>query len=228
MQEPEEHTQPPPPITSNSEDRPKLWNPNAAANWCIIFTPIFGSFLIARNWKELNQTQKSKNSMVWFYASIVTTLTLVCLIGFTTYAPLFRALPLLFLVIWYYVCAKKQVKFIKVNQINYEKKSWGKPLLFGIAGHVIAFIVTFILFMVFAFSNVIDLPNEVIEESSIPAVTQILHTQLDRNANCNSVTITEEISSGVYNAIANLDDGTELKITINVKGMQLYINVPPQ
>jgi len=218
MQEPEEHTQPPPPITSNSQDCPKLWNPIAAANWCIIFTPIFGSFLIAKNWKELNQRQKSKNSMVWFYASIVTTLTLVCLIGFYA-AP--SVSYLLFLVIWYYACAKKQVKFIKVNQINYEKKSWVKPLLFG-------FIVTFILFMVFASSNVIDLPNEVIEESSIPAVTQILHTQLDRNANCNSVTITEEISSGVYNAIANLDDGTELKITINVKGMQLYINVPPQ
>lgn len=204
---------------------PKLWNPNAVANWCLVFTPIFGSFLISKNWKELNQAQKAKGSMVWFYVSIVILLIIVILAGIM---PMFRVLALAYLVVWYLACAKRQVHYIKRNQINYEKKDWGKALLFGAAGYVVLFVLNFILFFALTYANVVKLPKSIIEESSAPVVTQLIQTQLNLESSCNSVTITDEISSGVYNAIANLDDGTQINLIINVKGNNLYINVPPQ
>ena len=134
---------------------PKLWNPNAVANWCLVFTPIFGSFLISKNWKELNQAQKAKGSMVWFYVSIVILLIIVILAGIM---PMFRVLALAYLVVWYLACAKRQVHYIKRNQINYEKKDWGKALLFGVAGYVVLFVLNFILFFALTYANVVKLP----------------------------------------------------------------------
>ena len=142
--------------------------------------------------------------------------------------PMLRVLALAYLVVWYLTCAKRQVHYIKRNQINYEKKDWGKALLFGVAGYVSLFVLNFILFFALTYANVVKLPKSIIEESSAPVVTQLIQTQLNLESSCNSVSITDEISSGVYNAIANLDDGTQINLIINVKGNNLYINVPPQ
>lgn len=42
------------PPVANLEVEPEtslpLWNPNAAANWCLLFTPSFGSWLHMKNW----------------------------------------------------------------------------------------------------------------------------------------------------------------------------------
>jgi hypothetical protein len=44
-----------------------IWNPSAAANWSIIFTPAFGSFLQAINWRVPGDEKKAKAMMNWFY-----------------------------------------------------------------------------------------------------------------------------------------------------------------
>ena len=49
----------------------KLWNPNAAANWSLLFTPIFGSYLQFRNWQALGKKDEADNARNWFIFSIL-------------------------------------------------------------------------------------------------------------------------------------------------------------
>ena len=49
----------------------ELWNPRAAADWSILFTPVFGAWLQARNWKNLNEPDKAAKSMNWVNVGIV-------------------------------------------------------------------------------------------------------------------------------------------------------------
>ncbi len=111
---------------------PKLWNPNAAVNWSLLFTPILGAWLHAKNWQELNQADRAKKSMIWVYVGFVFLLAVLLLQNsYVSPAP-----SLIFFIAWYFSSAKGQVKYIKENNIQYQKKTWGKPLLIGLAGLV--------------------------------------------------------------------------------------------
>ena len=69
----------------------------------------------------------------------------------------------------------------------------------------------------------------VLEESACPIVTQIIQQQLSGTTTCKAVNITEEVSDGFYKAIATLDNGNELLITIEEKkGGAIYVQIPNQ
>ncbi len=105
-----------------SVEKPNLWNPNAAANWSILFTPIFGAWLHSKNWKELGDEGKAKKSMYWAYAGFL-----------VLFLSLFISkLSFVFLLAWYFAAARKQVKYIKKELGDeYERKAWKKPLKIG-------------------------------------------------------------------------------------------------
>ena len=50
---------------------PPLWNPNAAANWSLLFSPAFGAFLHMKNWQALGQPIKATSAKVWFVLILV-------------------------------------------------------------------------------------------------------------------------------------------------------------
>lgn len=67
-----------------------------------------------------------------------------------------------------------------------------------------------------------------LEEAACPVVTQILQRQLLTLAQCKAVTITEQVSGDFYRAIAVLDNGEDLKITIEKrKDGQIFVRVVP-
>ena len=69
----------------------------------------------------------------------------------------------------------------------------------------------------------------IIEEAACPVVTDIIHSQLYGSATCKAVNITEEVSNGFYKAIATLDNGNQLRITIEKRDDgQIYVQVPSQ
>ena len=106
--------------TTQRKIRPALWNPTAAANWSLLFSPAFGAYIHMLNWKKLGFGEKAKNSRNWFFVSLF-----LSLLG----------LGLLVLIAWYFSSAKEQIKYIKTHfGDNYPKNSWGKPLLiaFGV------------------------------------------------------------------------------------------------
>lgn len=105
-----------------------IWNPNAAANWSLIFTPAFGSYIHYKNWKELGDDNKAKTSLIWTIVAIIMTIV-------TVFVPAElggNQVLFIFLVIWYFANGRAQSKYIKQNNIEYSKKGWGLPIVFGV------------------------------------------------------------------------------------------------
>lgn len=101
----------------------ELWNPNAAANWSLLFSSAFGSYLHMKNWEALGEVQKAKSSKTWFISSLIFT---VLGLGFFV------------LVAWYFSIGKKQSIYVKEKfSDNYSKKSWGIPLLIGFSVFIV-------------------------------------------------------------------------------------------
>ena len=196
----------------------KIWNPNVAACLSIIFTPIFGAWIHAKNWEVLKKEQERRWSMLFVYCLISVTI-------FVVYYQLFigdvKSSPLSIgtLLTWYFILGKSQLSHIKDNDINYEKRSWIKPLLCGVGGYIILFGISISLI------TIAPLTKEDIKITSQELVNQILNEQLNEETNCESVTITEEIEEGNYKAVAKLDDGNDLKIFIEVKDKMVYVSI---
>ena len=87
---------------------PPLWNPDAAANWSLLSTPVFGSWLHWRNWQALGETQRATKARNWFIAALVAMVAsvMVALSVATRVADLMgRAVSIGFLIVWYYAAA---------------------------------------------------------------------------------------------------------------------------
>ena len=129
----------------------ELWNPNAAANWSLLFTPIFGSFLQMKNWQALGNSNEASNARNW----LIFTIVFILFINFLSYladanleqsTTVARGLGFWYIIIWYFAYARKQTKYVKETLNNrYQKKSWWIPL---VSATVILFVTTFIFIAV--------------------------------------------------------------------------------
>ena len=201
----------------------KLWNPNAAANLAILFSPIFSAWLMAKNWQELGKPDEAKKSMTWvkIWIGYLPIHLLIAVLAPGNPAIL---VYLVLLVAWYYKLGKKQITYVKETDIQYEKKEWGKPVLIGLAALIVWIIFASGVHVAFAIAN----PNqEMMEAAALPVVNQMA-MQTGLNATCSSVVITGESSKGVYDGVATMSDGSTLKIQLVLKGQQLLVNLLPQ
>jgi hypothetical protein len=94
-----------------------LWNPSAAANWSLLFTPVFGSYLHEANWKALDESMLAAQSLKWLYATIVFWL-FVFIVGMLfppseTLDMSVKVLAVGYLVVWYYASARPQARYVK-------------------------------------------------------------------------------------------------------------------
>lgn len=198
----------------------KLWNPNAAANLALLFSPIFSAWLHSKNWHELGKPDEAKKSMMWVKLWIGFLPVYLLLVVF---APKFPAilLYLILLIAWYYKLGKVQVTYVKDAAIIYEKKLWSKPILIGIAASILWFMISAVV----STGAMIAKPtNEILEAAALPVVTQIV-SQAGVPITCDSVSITGESSDGIYDALANMSDGSTLRVQIERKGQQIFVNV---
>jgi len=139
-----------------------LWNPNAAANWSLLFTPVFGAYVHSKNWQALGEQQHAKASMNWVYMGLALLVFYVLLGVFVPNEKaadgIARLLGFIFLLSWYFTSAKAQAKYVKTAFGNsYARKPWGKTLLLGVAGifgyMAFALIVGFLLGIVLGLSG---------------------------------------------------------------------------
>ena len=195
---------------------PEMWNPHAAVHWSLLFSPIFGAWLHAKNWRELNQPEKATLSMIWVYIGFAFLVVNIFLPDYVGPVP-----ALILILAWYFLSGRKQINYVKENNITYEKKLWRKPILIGVAGFVIYFIVIAGILLVTTKPSI----EEVLEAKSVDIVTQIVQEQLGGTSSCKAVTINNEISDGFYHATAYLNDGSELRITIELKDNQMRVSV---
>ena len=109
--------------TRESEAAPALWNPNAAGAWSLLFTPIFGSVLLLKNWREIGADDKVRTARIWLVVSVVMLVpTMVAgLVGF------------IYIIVWYFAWQKPQATFVKERWgDDYPRKPWGLPLLIAL------------------------------------------------------------------------------------------------
>lgn len=125
-----------------ASDHPKvnksaIWNPNAAANWSLIFTPAFGSYLQMVNWRALGEPDKAASSKNWLFVSLgmlsVYVLMGVYMDDSKVAGVLSRGIGFIFLLIWYLSSGRAQIKYVKEKlQTTYPRKPWSKVLLIGL------------------------------------------------------------------------------------------------
>lgn len=118
-----------------------IWNPNAASSWSLAFTPAFGSYLHALNWRALGEEQRANAAMRWFYFSlfmvVISTLIAIGTDDAERAQSTSRILALLYVFIWYFSAGKSQARYVKEKfDDRYQRRSWGKPLLVGLLSYL--------------------------------------------------------------------------------------------
>jgi hypothetical protein len=124
-----------PPVQTAAQ-APLLWNPNAASNWSLAFTPAFGAYLHMLNWRALGQTEKAASARVWFVMSLIV-LGIALIVPYLLPArAVARVLGLPWLLVWYFLAAREQAKYVNDRfGKGYPRKPWGKALgLAALAG----------------------------------------------------------------------------------------------
>lgn len=138
--------------TQETGTAPSLWNPIALANWSLLLTPLFGSYLVAENYKAMGKPKEGEEAMVWFYVGIAIFLSVLFLLlslGLFGFGVAMLIYPV-YLVSWNFKSARKQNRAVLSEYgETYERQPWGKALAIGIA----ALIMWWIIISVFS-SNV--------------------------------------------------------------------------
>lgn len=116
------------------EAAPALWNPSAAANWSLLFSPVFGAFLYMKNWQALGEPAKAFAAKVWVAVIVCALIGLplaVTLIPGMGWLDNFAStLELVLLIAWYVGVARSQERYVKGRfGKSYPRRGWGKPLL---------------------------------------------------------------------------------------------------
>jgi hypothetical protein len=113
---------------------PALWNPDAVGNWSLLFTPVFGAVLIARNWQALGEPKRASRARIWAWLAPP-----IVLVG--------GAFPLL--IAWYFASNRPQARLVKQRWgSDYPRKPWAGALALGFAvwlGLVLAYLAAYLL-----------------------------------------------------------------------------------
>ena len=136
-----EQNQAPEPALANdapaSDATPALWNPTAAACWCLIFSPVFGAFLHTQNWKALGNPERAAASRKWvIWGSVF----LVGLMLSSLIVPESSGLALIgrfgglaLLISWYYAIGKSQQTYVEERFGKcYMRRGWTMPIISAI------------------------------------------------------------------------------------------------
>ena len=120
---------------------PPLWNPNAAANWCLLFSPMFGAWIQMKNWTALGQTQRAASSRTWLIISTIVvagSVLLDLLLPRSTLSALTTPIAFLTLIVWYFASGRPHAKWVDQRfGADYPRRGWMQPLLWGLCGYVV-------------------------------------------------------------------------------------------
>jgi hypothetical protein len=121
-----------------------VWTPSAAGLWCLLLSPMFGSFITMRNWESLGEDDRARTTRIWLYVSIAMFVAMVLL-------PIGALFGLAFLITWYFAVNRPQIQFVKEKLgDDYERRPWTRIVLVWLAGVIVAgFVLGFVSAMLF-------------------------------------------------------------------------------
>ena len=137
-----------PPQSENlGSEAPALWNPNAAACWSLLFSPIFGAALHMFNARAMGDAELEKLNKGFMWGTLAVLVIAILLAIFSGIKANFVGIAALGA--WYGAVGRKQVALVKERyDSNYPRRSWGKPILFGVLGIVALYVCIFILLFI--------------------------------------------------------------------------------
>ena len=149
--------------------RPALFNPKLVCALALLFTPIFGAALQARNWIELGRTDEAASSRFWVRSSIW------LIILFVVVQTLFRKEEIMswfgpyFLVViwaaWMITSGWKQLSYVAKNVGKfYDARPIGKSITLGVAGWLFYGLISTTIALALVLTGV-----EPLEETTKPA-----------------------------------------------------------
>ena len=137
-----------------SAEPPALWRPSAVAVWSLVFTPVFGSWLLMQNWRVLEQDHAARTARRWLLASVLV-LGVEVLAGAVTErlngnAPLAQLIGLAWLGLWLLAAAAPQWQLVRRRfGRRYARRGWngalGCALVCGFACWTAGFMLTGLL-----------------------------------------------------------------------------------
>ena len=117
-----------------------LWNPRASFWWSLIFSPIFGAWIHAKNWKVLGNETKAKQAMNWGYSYIAFLLLFIFLPDSDYILRIVYLINIIFLISFYFFMGKSQIKYVIEHHYGtYEKKRFIIPFGIAIASIILYF-----------------------------------------------------------------------------------------
>lgn len=135
------------------QNEPGLWNPNAAANWSLVFTPIFGATILALNSKLLGDRRSYVHHCYWLvansiaYAMAMAFSIQASLVDRESFVPL--AIYLGSLLLWYFAACRPEVSRVKdYYRSGTTRRGWLIPIIVGVGGRIVSGLVQFFLLAV--------------------------------------------------------------------------------
>jgi hypothetical protein len=115
---------------------PPLWNPNAAVNWSLLFSPVFGAVIHMKNWQALGELRKASAAKGWAVLSVLVLLGFgvasILLPNDRNMGGLARAAGFALLIAWYLSSGRAQAVYVKDRfGAEYPRRGWARPLLFA-------------------------------------------------------------------------------------------------
>lgn len=123
--------------TQETGTAPSLWNPDALANWSLLFTPIFGTWLTYLNWQALGEAAYARRSKYWLIGSTVWVLSAAIIINVADNVSIgigAIASYIILLLLWFFMENRKQNRYL-VERFGktYPRRGWLKPLAIAAA-----------------------------------------------------------------------------------------------
>ncbi len=127
-------TEAPPSADAAPPAGPVLWNPNAAAAWGLLLSPVFSAVLHMMNWQALGEPEKAHVAKQWVIglvtATLGTTLVLIIWPESRQLDTLSRIVGVALLVAWYYGAGKAQAtRVAALYGRGYPRRGWIVPVL---------------------------------------------------------------------------------------------------
>jgi hypothetical protein len=115
------------------DDAPALWRPSAVAAWSMLFTPVFGSWLLMHNWRVLGQARAARMARRWLLASMAVLALELCAAAVNDRvngsSPLAQLIGLAWLSLWLLAAAAPQWQLVRRRfGRRYARRGWNGAL----------------------------------------------------------------------------------------------------
>ena len=162
-----------------SPSRPKLYNPKLVCACALLFTPIFGALLQARNWEEMGIPENARASRVWVRSTVWLIVVYLVLQALFRNEEIANWLGPYFLIVlwgsWMLTNGWRQLAF--VNQTygkNYDSLPIGRPMILGAAGWLFYGLISFTMALGLSLAGIEPLNQSAPENGVVIRIQRVL------------------------------------------------------